>query len=58
MMYFYGCKHKDLISRKRILTDYSPLFDNEGDCLVWYRDYGVKLEKLFNRKLIASKRKY
>lgn len=51
MTYYYGCKYK------KEITDYSPFFESVEDSLKWYENYGKKLEKMFNRKLIAVVKK-
>ena len=51
MIYFYGVKYKKKI------TDYSPFFNDLESSLNWYNEFGVKLEKTFNRVLIPTSKK-
>mgnify|MGYP000277120053 FL=1 len=46
MKYFWGCKHK------KEMTPYSDDFDTRLDAMRWYRDFGERLERIFNRELI------
>lgn len=55
--YFYGCVYKDCFTGEKKMTEYSELFENIEDSKTWYNDYGIKLEKMFNRVLVPSIRK-
>lgn len=47
MKHYYGVKYNNEI------TEYSPFFDTEEQRNNWYENFGVKLERMFNRRLLA-----
>ncbi len=51
-MYYYGVKNN-----KGKLTIYSERFYNFKDAIKWYRNYGLKLAEMFDRKLILKNTK-
>ena len=54
-MYNYKVWYFDAEVKRRVLSSYSNKFRAYEEAIQWYKNYGIALEKMFDRKLVLKK---